>query len=244
LKPDIYLMIRIPVFLLFFLIAYIANSQTYNVFKGDTINRTDSNGKKQGLWKKYYKNDTLFSEGVYKNGVHTGTFRTYYRNGKPQSILNFRGTSETSFAELFFEDGTIMSRGKYIDHNKDSLWTYYDEKGNKKAEEFYKNGFKDGISKTYYTNGQPSQIVQYKKDIKQGPYKEFFDSGNPKIEATMFNDEFDGDVIIFHPNKQVWQKGKYLHGVKDGKWIVNKEDGSLEKEEIYDKGFLKNDSGE
>ena len=75
----------------------ISSAQTYNVFKGDTINRTDSKGLKQGLWKKYFSNDTLFSEGVYKNNIHTGTFKTYYKSGKTQSILKFRGISEINY---------------------------------------------------------------------------------------------------------------------------------------------------
>ena len=54
-------------------------AQTYKVFKGDTINRVDAKGQKQGLWKKYYSNDTLFSKGIYKDGKHTGTFLTFYK---------------------------------------------------------------------------------------------------------------------------------------------------------------------
>src|SRR5436190_23763750 len=91
--------------LIFFLtqFVFISTAQTFNVFKGDTINRTDKKGLKQGLWKKYYSNDTLFSEGVYKNNIHTGIFKTYYKTGKPQSVLKFRGLTEISFAELFYE---------------------------------------------------------------------------------------------------------------------------------------------
>ena len=51
-----------------------SNGQSYKVFKGDTINRLDKQGKKQGLWRKYYSNDSLFSQGVFKDNIHTGTF--------------------------------------------------------------------------------------------------------------------------------------------------------------------------
>ena len=62
---------------LILVIATSANAQKFNVFKGDTINRTDAKGLKQGLWRKYNSNDVLFSEGVYKDGKHTGTFKIY-----------------------------------------------------------------------------------------------------------------------------------------------------------------------
>lgn len=229
----------LPLLVFFYSVNFIS-AQTFQVFKGDTINRIDNKGLKQGVWKKYYSNDTLFSEGVYKNGAHTGIFRTYHRNGKLQSVLKFKGTTETCNAELYYEDGKMMSRGKYINHTKDSAWVYFDLEGNKNAEEFYNNGVREGTWKTFYQNGKPSQILVYKKDKKNGPYKEFFDSGNPKIEATMVDDEFVGVVTIYHPNKNVWQKGSYVKGVKEGKWIVNKEDGTLEREEIYVGGELTN----
>ena len=233
-------MSKMLVYILMCSVSSFLSAQTYKVFKGDTINRVDSKGLKQGLWRKYYNTDTLFSEGVYKNNTHTGTFKTFHKNGKPQSVLKFRGTKEISNAELFYEDGKIMSHGKYIDHTKDSLWIYFDEEGNKNAEEFYNNGKKEGTWKIFYQNGKPSQVVFYKSDKKNGPYKEFFESGSPKIEAIMIDDEFNGIVKIYHPNGQVWQSGTYKKGLKEGSWIINKEDGMLEKEEIYKSGVLTN----
>ncbi len=231
---------KISVILIFLIAFHYLPAQTFKIFKGDTINRVDSKGLKQGLWRKYYNTDTLFSEGIYKNNIHTGTFNTFHKNGKIQSILKFRGTTEISKAELFYESGKIMSKGKYIDHTKDSLWIYYDEEGIKNAEEFYKNGKKEGTWIIFYQNGKPSRIVMYKSDKKNGPFKEFFESGRPKIDALMKDDEFEGIVKIYHPNGQLWQSGNYSKGLKEGSWKTNLEDGTQDKEEIYIKGILTN----
>ena len=64
---------------------HLSTAQTFQVFKGDTINRISKNGKQEGIWRKYYKNDSLFSEGSYKNGIRVGVHRTFYMNGKPQA---------------------------------------------------------------------------------------------------------------------------------------------------------------
>ena len=85
-----------------------------------------------------------------------------------------------------------------------------------------------------------SRITLYQGDKKNGPYKEFFESGSPKIEAIMIDDEFDGIVKIYNPNGQVWQSGTYIKGLKEGSWMINKDDGTLEKEEIYKSGILTN----
>ncbi len=231
---------RIAIILFLFFYLSDSNAQTYKVFKGDTINRIDAKGLKVGLWRKYYDNDTLFSEGYYKKGKHSGTFHTFYKNGKPQSVLNFQGLTEISFAELFYDSGILMAKGKYIDKIKDSLWTYFDEEGKKNSEEIYKNGVKEGIWKVYHQNGQLSQQVTYKNGNKNGPFIEFFDSGKKKIEGIMVNGEFKGSVTVYHPNGNVWQKGNYVNGLKDGTWTILKVDGTPEIDQIYKAGILTN----
>src|SRR4051812_26788308 len=135
---------RIIIFL-FVLCSTFSSAQTYKVFKGDTINRIDLKERQQGLWRKYYPNDTLFSEGNYKDGKRVGTFHTYHKNGVRQSILKFRGMSQISDAVLFNDSAQKIATGKYIDRNKDSTWVYYDgSTGKITAEEFYKNGVEEG----------------------------------------------------------------------------------------------------
>lgn len=215
-------------------------AQKFNIFKGDTINRTDAKGQKQGLWKKYYSNDVLFSEGVYKDGKHTGVFKTYYKSAKPQSIMHFRGQSEINDAEIFSEDSGLMAKGKYIDRMKDSLWVYYDRMGKKSSEEYYSKGKKEGVWKLYYPNGQLSRIISYKKDLQNGEYKEFFMDGIPKVVGFMKNGEFDAVLTVYHPSGKVWQKGSYKNGLKEGKWMIYLETGVVEREDIYKAGLWLN----
>ena len=56
----------------------------------------------------------------------------------------------------------------------------------------------------------------------------------------MKDDEFEGIIKIYHPNGQLWQSGNYIKGLKEGSWKTNLEDGSYDKEEIYNKGVLTN----
>ncbi len=232
------LMKRIFLFLVLVVSHRILLAQTFNVFKGDTINRIDSKGLKQGLWRKYYETDTLYFEGYYKNGKRTGTFRTFHKNGQIQSILKFRGNTVISDAELMYDTGILMAKGKYIDKTKDSLWVFFDEEGKKSAEEFFLKGLKEGSWKIFHKNGVASQLIQYKAGMKNGAYKEFFDSGKIKMDGIMRNDEFVGKLTIYHPNGKIWQTGNYSKGLKDGKWIFNKEDGTLEKEKEFKNGVL------
>src|SRR6185503_2152049 len=96
-----------------------AGAQTFQVFKGDTINWRDKAGLKQGIWRKYYSTDTLCSESAFKNGRHVGSFKTWYKSGKLQSNLVYRGLTEVSFATIYHEDGsTVKAKGKYTTRSR------------------------------------------------------------------------------------------------------------------------------
>jgi len=103
------------------------HSQTFKVFKGDTINRTDAKGLKQGVWKKYYENDQLFSSTFYKDGKASGTTTTFYRSGEKQSEMLHQKDGKTSYMTMFWPNGKKKAVGKYIDQKKDSTWKFYSD---------------------------------------------------------------------------------------------------------------------
>ncbi len=61
--------------------------------------------KRNGLWKSYYRDGVLWSEGEYKNGVRDGKTVTYFSNGKK-----------------YYE-------GQFVKAQKSGLWKFYNEKG-------------------------------------------------------------------------------------------------------------------
>ncbi len=55
-----------------------ALSQSFELYRGDTINRTDKNRQKQGKWIHFFRNPKTIREiGPYKNGRKTGQWKTY-----------------------------------------------------------------------------------------------------------------------------------------------------------------------
>ena len=60
------------------------------VVPNDTINRTDSIGRKQGYWIKKDRDGTLKYEGRFVNDRPTGTFKYYYPEENSKSNYNFR----------------------------------------------------------------------------------------------------------------------------------------------------------
>jgi antitoxin component YwqK of YwqJK toxin-antitoxin module len=216
-------------------------AQTFQVFKGDTINCRDASKKQQGVWRKYYKNDTLASEMFYKNGRHYGTFRTFSENGKLQTEVKYRpGYMEIGDGKIFYEDGTVKAKGKYVNKQKDSTWSYYDEQGKLSSTEFFVKGNKEGISKVYFPDGKIAEESIFKNGKKNGPSKQYYPDGTPKVISSMKNGEYEGIVTINYPSGKVREQGRYVNGLREGKWIVNKTDGTLDHEENYKQGKILN----
>lgn len=223
------------------LFAFGLSAQTFQVYKGDTINRRDASGKQQGIWRKYYKNDTLASEMFYRSGKHYGAFRTYSEKGKLQTEVMFRpGLMEIGDGKIFYENGTVKAQGKYVNRQKDSVWNYYDEQGKQSSVEFYKNGKQEGLSRIYYPDGKIAEESVYRNGKPNGPFKQFYPDGTVKVIAAMKDGEYQGIVTIMYPSGKVREKGQYLNGLREGKWIVNKPDETLDHEENYKKGKILN----
>ncbi len=76
---------------------------------------------------------------------------------------------------------------------------------------------------------------------KVEPNRYYFWSDRTKIFKTYgaANDlVLDGEFTKFYSDGQIFEKGKFDQGLKDGVWRIWNNDGSLQKEEFYDSGLL------
>lgn len=128
------------------------NGSSYNIFEGDTVNRIDSLGQKQGKWIK------LREKECSKEIVTT----TYFKNNKPisESVRYSRFCSsrctkkwetEDLVKEILYNDSTIIEEGYVYQNQRVGEWKEYDfQKGYLIARGLYFSGKKMG--KWYYYN--------------------------------------------------------------------------------------------
>jgi len=84
--------------------------------------KLSKNEKRDGLWKSYYRDGIVWSEGEYKNGIREGKTVTYFPNGKK-----------------YYE-------GQFVKAQKSGLWKFYDEEGKFVKETVYDTKNKTAIS--------------------------------------------------------------------------------------------------
>lgn len=201
------------------------------------INQTDSQGRKHGVWKKYYGDKKqLRFEGRFDHGVEVGVFTFYYPNGKIRAINDFRGKTGVCYSKQFTEEEVMVAEGKYIKTVRDSTWRFYDLDGVLLSETEFEKGKKNGKDIVYFTDGKIAKMVTYKNDVLDGPFLENYESGVKKAKGQYVDGKLHGEVIYYDLNGQVSAKGKFNRGLRHGPWFFFS-DGKLEEKKMYHMGF-------
>lgn len=171
------------VFILFF---------THNVFSQDTLYEKNliwigeiSNGKRNGYCQEY-KNDTLLSQGYFKNDIKEGDWIYYGLNGGKYPEID------------------VIAKGKYKKGKKVGLWEHYQELLYWKG--MYKNGLKQGTWNYYDLEIEnPPIIIKgiFVNDMPEGKWQYFFveeETGitNLATEGTMHKGCLIGTWKTYH----------------------------------------------
>jgi len=113
-----------------------------------------SDGKKNGLYKLYYPDGSLYEEGYYVDDVKKpiahnkddgsslliggeGACQYKYFNGKPKYRISYKNFIPNGKYEAFYTNGADRVVGEYTDGERSNVWTYYDREGNILKEERY-----------------------------------------------------------------------------------------------------------
>jgi antitoxin component YwqK of YwqJK toxin-antitoxin module len=215
-------------------------------------NKTDDQGKKQGLWIKKDKSGNRVYQGTFKDDYPVDTFY-YYKKGKVETINVFTDKGQKCKSQFLYENGKVKAEGMYEKKNKEGMWSYYNEQGKKISEESYKNNVKDGLEKkwdnegkevieaTNYKNGKKQGehfesmygdgyfTCTYKNDKLEGKYGEFFNSKNKKVEGQFINDKKEGEWKIYTPSGEMIQKLYYKNdSLQSDLWLFKVREGIRE----------------
>lgn len=109
---------------------------------GDTINRIDEAGKKQGRWIAYgrdkrgwthrlFNSKQIVEEGYYLDDKKTKTWKTYHHTNKLKSEVNYKEGVPMGKARFYNTDGKIMLEGDLEDTKFVGEYLLFDINGNK-----------------------------------------------------------------------------------------------------------------
>ncbi len=197
--------------------------------QSDTLNKIDSQGKKQGYWKKHEKGKLIY-EGRFVDDVPTGIFTYYYTNGKVKSKSNFLNGVHKVETILFNENGKKASEGIFIDQLKEGEWRYYGDQEILVKIEGYKKGKKEGAWKTF--SNQTGAILKeeyYKNDKLDGLKINYFTTGDTNTITPYVNGHINGKFICYYPEHKLSYSGFYHQNKRIDEWNYYSIAGKIRK---------------
>lgn len=208
------------------------------VLSAQPVNQTDEDGRKQGVWRKHFKEGGIRYEGEFKDDVEVGVFKFYYPDGTVAAIKTYDGTTGNCEAKMFHLKGQLASTGFYKGREKDGEWNYYNEEGQHVAVEHYQNGVLHGESKTFYSDGTVASAGNYENGKMVGEWRDFYETQQLKTLMTYEDGRLHGVYKDFDIDGAIRSKGKYQNGFKEGIWILYDANGTPEMKEVYKRGEL------
>lgn len=224
------------------------------VNNGDTL--------KDGAYKIYHNNDSLWQIGCFRKDTLTGQWLDYFPSGQLKQKLYFKDGLLEDTSHSFYENGGIYQINVY---KKDSLngncLTYFNN-GLLKEENYYLKNLKNGEQKSYYQNGNIKdsysmlngkkfgEYIGYYKDINnqvqkvcfynniglEGKLIGYYESGN-KMNVSIFNnDTITGEYKEYFDTSILILSvfGHYKDGEKNGDWQWNYPNGETHVLGVYD----------
>ena len=105
------------IFYFFFIFSITTSAQSFN--------KVDSDGKKQGVWKKTHENGTLRYEGAFRDDIAQGIFYYYYKTGELKLEKEFFHNGKAAATYIYYRNGNLKASGLYVNELKDSTWNYF-----------------------------------------------------------------------------------------------------------------------
>ncbi len=171
-------------------------------------------GKKTGSWKTWFQNGKKKTIGEFVDGKKSGTWVKYWKNKHLRKQGNYEAGFRSGVWSTYFENGSLKHEGTYDRDLKFGKWLFYYQKvKNTDDLRLWKE-------ETYSEDLRNGEFIEYKdgKVKERGFYKDGLKSGIWTSTSDLFSLESWNGMTISGCENFV-NKGEYIDGEKEGKWI-------------------------
>jgi len=203
--------------LLIFLIVFVSGT----AMAQEKINQLDAQGRRIGVWKKYYDNKNIRYEGQFEAGKEIGVFNYYGELNSKQPIIvkTFSEANDIAQVTYFYDGGTLQSEGSMKGTNRIGKWLYYNTDGKTIiSEENYENGLLNGTVTTYFSTGKITEILNYKNGELYGNVLRYSSEGILLDDLQYENGKLHGPAKYYDVAGKILRKGLYKNDEKVGNW--------------------------
>ena len=103
------------------------------------------NGKKHGVWKKFYENGNLKEIRSYNNGIKYGKHTGYYNNGRKQFEYNLKNDEYHGLKRAWNKEGIMIQKMNFLRGYENGFQKVWYDNGTIKSNYYVKNGRRFGL---------------------------------------------------------------------------------------------------
>jgi antitoxin component YwqK of YwqJK toxin-antitoxin module len=180
----------------------------------------------------------------FKDGLQEGTCKQFYENGQVKEIAEWKKGKLEGDATFYFENGKIQAKGEYKKDYKVKEWQYFDKNGVLTSKEAFRNGEKNiydnSLTATFYnSSGIITEISNFKFGKLQGESKLFYENGKSVKQIGYYDNGIaTGKWKMLYPSGKIQRETEFVNDKWNGTRVHYREDGSIEKTEVYKDGKL------
>lgn len=166
-----------------------------------------------------------------------------YIEGKPVGVhRTFDSLGRVNSSRLYDRNGNLIGEGIVnIEGDRVGSWKYYYGNGIIKSEGEYLENRRTGLWKYYYENGSIEQKGDFLYGVPHGKWVWYYEVGTVKREEDYRLGKEDGESVEYDEYGEIIAQGKYIEGLKEGKWFfdfqVQTEEGDFKND--FKHGFWK-----
>ena len=230
----------------------------------ENINRSNSKGDKEGVWKEFYNNGTLKEEKTYLNGKLNGYFKIYNKEGRLLDAIKYNNgevdlnsndfETNIEIKEEYDENENLIFQGSYKKEIPIGAHRYFNSKGNVTKSKTYDilgnlvaegivlvNGKEDGEWIYYYKKGKKQATGKFKKGKKQGKWTYYYSNGRIQQTGSYANAMLTGVWYWYYDTGEILKEEYYIYGKLDGESIEYTESGDIISKGNYIEGNKEGD---
>ncbi len=193
--------------------------------------KTDTLGRKNGLWHEYTPDGKPAAKGSYHKGKRQGKWKFYYPNGKIAQKGAYSAGKPTGIWQWYFPDETLRRKEEYIRGYADGTSIEYNQKGEIIAQGQFLEGERDG--EWYFKNGDITLKGKYDNGLRDGLWQYLYSDSTLKFEGTYLQEEPDGWHRTYYPSGKIKSEKYYSIGRREKTWRYYSSDGILTTTIVY-----------
>lgn len=216
--------------------------QIYEIYKGDTINKINSQMQRNGNWVYFYSSNkkNIKYKGKYVNNKKEGLWITYYKDGTRKSELTYKKGETIGPARFYYPNSNVKEEGYWQSKSWVGPYKYYHENGNLAYEFIYnKNGKRTGKQYYYYETGELMIEGEWVNGKEASKIVEYYKDGSVKNEKVFVNGKFSQkDSKTYKPKEK--DGGEHVKQLSKKFNNTGQHSRYNEKKKLIQKGYFKN----